>query len=1247
MTSQPRRSSPPSASPGSTRGRRLRRAVGVALASTVALAGGIASAQAVEATVPVASNPAMPDRCDLDLAISLDLSNSVADAQLEQAKAALTALAEDLQGYPVRLALHNFASDAPATADASNQALPLTALDAEGISLISSHVADLQRPASGAGGTNWDRAFAAVTSAPETYDALLLVTDGNPTQYGSPAQGPGSSTDVATINAAVTSANALKAAGTRVIPIGVNDNVTGAGLVEFRENISQVSGTVEGSDYYVGGFDALRQTLVQIVNQNCAEIDLQKSAQLAAGAYGYAGDTVEYSFAVTNTGAVTLGSVTLVDQLPGLSEITFGQWPAAAGVLAPGESVSATATYVLTSEDIARGYVENTASVTGTPPAGDPVADDDDETVPVNPSSSISLTKTGALNEGATGAAGDLVSYQFTVTNTGAVPLTSVSLTDEMPGLSEIEFGSWPSQPGTLAPGESVNATATYVLTATDVDAGLVDNIASVTGNPPSGPPVEDEDEHEQPLPQTPSIELVKTAALAADATGRVGDIVTYSFLVTNAGNVTLRDVTVTDQLPGLSAIVFGPWPAQQGVLAAGESVTATATYSLTQADVDAGRVDNTATTTGTPPQGPSVSDEDDETVTISPTPAIELVKTGSLAAGAAGVAGDRIEYAFTVTNVGNTTLTGVTIADELPGLSEIVFSQWPAQAGVLAPGESVEARATYALTQADVDAGVVNNHATSTGTPPSGPPVQDEDEDEQPLPQLPQLTLVKSGSLAEGSTGVAGDLVEYTFEITNVGNVTLTAVDLTDELPGLSAITFGEWPSLERVLAPEESVVATATYTLTQADVDAGQVDNTASATGTPPSGPPVNDEDDETVPVPQGPRIDLIKTGALEQGAASGVGDQIRYSFTITNAGNVTLSGVELHDSLPGLSQIVFDAWPAEAGVLAPAESVTASATYTLTQADVDAGQVHNTATTTGNPPSGPPVDDEDEHEQPVPHVPAIDLVKTGALEAGAAGTAGDLVIYTFLVTNTGNVTLDGIVLTDELPGLSAITFGEWPGAAGSLASGESVSATATYPLTQADVDAARVDNTATVTGLPPQGDPVSDVDDETVPVEAVSAIQIVKTGGLGSDATGKVGDLVTFTFTVTNTGSTTLRDVVITDELPGLTAITYGQWPLSPGTLAPGESVVATATYALTKEDINAGEVNNTATVTAVPPQGPNVTDDDTTRVEITPTPSPKATEPLPSTGAANTMGLALVALTALALGGTALRVRKARA
>ncbi|QIK63305.1 DUF11 domain-containing protein [Leucobacter viscericola] len=97
---------------------------------------------------------------------------------------------------------------------------------------------------------------------------------------------------------------------------------------------------------------------------------------------------------------------------------------------------------------------------------------------------SISIEKSGSVKESP--VAGDLVTWTFTVTNSGQVALNGVEIQDQLAGLSTITFGEWPDQPGNLAPGESVTATATSALTAAQLSAETLTNTATASGQGPA-----------------------------------------------------------------------------------------------------------------------------------------------------------------------------------------------------------------------------------------------------------------------------------------------------------------------------------------------------------------------------------------------------------------------------------------------------------------------------------------------------------------------------------------------------------------------------------------------------------------------------------------------------------------------------------------------------------------------------------------------------------------------------------------
>ncbi|NWL29410.1 hypothetical protein DM794_20500 [Paenarthrobacter ureafaciens] len=439
---------------------------------------------------------------------------------------------------------------------------------------------------------------------------------------------------------------------------------------------------------------------------------------------------------------------------------------------------------------------------------------------------------------------------------------------------------------------------------------------------------------------------------------------------------------------------------------------------------------------------------------------------------------GDVITYTFTAANNGNVALSGVVIDDPLAGLSPLVYT-WPGTPGTLLPGGTVTAMATYAITQADVDAGHVANSAVATGNPPTGPPFSTPPSGtDTPLTKAPALKFSKmADTSAIHNPAVVGDVITYMFTAKNTGNVKLTNVSIDDPLGGLSPLVYS-WPGTPGELLPGESVTAKATYAITQADIDAGHVVNSATITGTPPAGPAVTPPPGTTdTPLTSAPAMEFSKTAtAAASDGPSRVGDHIVYRFTARNNGNVKLTKVSIDDQMEGLSALTY-VWPGTPGELLPGESVTAQATYAVTQEDIDAGHVANLATTTGTPPTGPVVAPPAAGtDTPLSPDAGFAFFKTADGSAiGDPAEVGDIITFNFTAKNTGNVVLTDVAIRDAMPGLSALDH-RWPGTPGVLNPGETVTAKATYAITQVDINAGQVFNTATASAGSTTGSLVS---------------------------------------------------------------------------------------------------------------------------------------------------------------------------
>ncbi|SDH67923.1 LPXTG-motif cell wall anchor domain-containing protein/conserved repeat domain-containing protein [Agrococcus jejuensis] len=799
------------------------------------------------------------------------------------------------------------------------------------------------------------------------------------------------------------------------------------------------------------------------------------------------GQAPSYTITVTNAGSSPVSNVQVADTLAPSCVRTIG-------TLAVGGVTQYTCTGPATNTGLT-----NTATVSGTG-----IISDSDTTV-VNVGA-ISLAKTVTPSNGYTGRPGDTLSYTFTIRNSGSSELRGVTLTDPMSGLQglAIDWGTSSvasTPPGTLAAGETVIGTATYALTVTDVDRGTVTNPNAVArGLNPNQVAVTSTASATQTIPPAPALNLSKTGTLAQGATGRVGDLVTYSFSATNTGNVTLSGVTITDPHVGLSSIVY-TWPGTAGVLRAGQTVTATATAPITQAEIDAGRVVNTARVAGTSPTNVAVNGTATTTVAITQTPTIAIDKNGTLATGA-GAAGTLVNYTFDVVNTGNVTLTGITVSD--PNVASITPpSGWT---GTLAPGATARFTASHTITQTEVNAGRVSNTATVRGTPPTGAAVTGTDTFVQPLANTPGIDLEKTGAHELNGPGNADDTILYTFAIRNTGQSTLTGITISDPMLAGRQPVAQTWPAATGTLQPGQTASVQYRMPITQAQIDAGYVDNTASATGTAQAGT-VTDSDTHRTPINRTTSVLLSKTVTAPTGTPQ-VGTQLPYRFVIANNGSTTLTNVALSDPMFTQAQLTY-AWPGTPGTLAPGAQVVVTASTALTQAQIDAGTVGNTATATATGPSGVPSVSSTSHaDAAIPRTPALSLTKTGAIATGQVGRVGDTIQYELTIVNTGNVTLTNVTASDAMPGLVGPTVVSWPRSTpGTLLPGDQVRFTATYVIRASDVAAGAVTNSASATGRGPIGGTPIATASVTVPLPAATPVAQPDTISTTQGAPGRV--------------------------------------------------------------------------------------------------------------------------------------------
>jgi len=381
------------------------------------------------------------------------------------------------------------------------------------------------------------------------------------------------------------------------------------------------------------------------------------------------------------------------------------------------------------------------------------------------------------------------VYYQFTIENTGDVPLSPVTLTD-----NTLIVSPPCAPPATLPVAVAANNNHIYtcVVGAVSASSGSHVNTATAAGTF-SGTTVS---AISSATYATTGLSLTKSATESSFTLP--GDVLHYSYLVQNIGFAKLQGpVTVSDNKTTVTCPAVTTVGNLDNYLDPGESITCTATYIVTAADVAAGSVTNVATAT--------IDGASSNTATVTVplnAPAIKLTKSVTTSPMVVGVANS---YVLKVDNTGGVANSAaVTVTDTIP--ASLTLGAMPAGCGAVgqtvtctvASGALVATTGTQSFTipvtpTASATPSVTNTaNATGGGDPACTGSGNCTSSITTPADVAPAIKLTKSVTTSPMVVGVANS---YVLKVDNTGGVANSAaVTVTDTIP--ASLTLGAMPA-------------------------------------------------------------------------------------------------------------------------------------------------------------------------------------------------------------------------------------------------------------------------------------------------------------------------------------------------------------------------------------------------------------------------------------------------------------------
>jgi len=528
---------------------------------------------------------------------------------------------------------------------------------------------------------------------------------------------------------------------------------------------------------------------------------------------------------------------------------------------------------------------------------------------------------------------------------------------------------------------------------------------------------------------------------------------------------------------------------------------------------------------------------------------------------------GDTITFTVTLSNSGPSIAHEVEVTDQFPTTGLQFLAATPSQ-GSYDPGTgvwtvgtvNVGAGAAQTLTiTAKVLAPAANtipaaqtNVATVTNAAEPDPNPGNNTGTATETPQYADLAVTKRTDKPQPNVG---ETITYTVTLSNLGTATATGVEVTDTLPAnvtyvsstaaagttfTPSATGGVWSV--PTIAPNQTILLTITATATASGVQFNTVGITKSDVWDPNDG-------NNTAKTPTDPQEADLVVGKTVDNATPNVGDVITFTVRLANLGPSDALNVSVADPLPaglqyvsstasvGSYDVATGAWTVGTVAAAASETLTITARV-LAPASGPALPQTNTATVTSTTPDPNP-DNNTGSSTETPKQADLAVLKA---VSDTTPNVGDTITFVIFVTNLGPDTATNVVVNDRLPvGLSFVSAtadqGSYDAGAGLWTVGTVAAGGFALLEVVATVDApasgvpAAATNTATVSGTEYDPDPSNNTDSATeTPQYADLAVDKVV-----SDARPNVGDVITYTVTLSNLGADTATGVTLLDQLP----------------------------------------------------------------------------------------------------------------